>query len=72
MKSVVHKIQTEEFPRIRVGIGNPQYKNDLLNFILTKISDEDYKVLEEAIKNAAKSIEEILKNGIDIAMNKYN
>ena len=72
MKSVVHKIQTEEFPRIRVGIGNPQYKNDLLNFILTKIPDEDYKTLEEAIKNAANSIEEIIKNGIDIAMNKYN
>ena len=72
MKSVVNELQTEEFPRIRVGIGNPEYKNDLLNYILTKIPDEDYKILETAISNSADAIEEILKNGIDSAMNKFN
>lgn len=72
MKSVVHEIQTENFARIRVGIGNPKYKNDLLNYILTRIPDEEYKVLEEATKNAAKAVNEIIKNGIDTAMNKFN
>ena len=72
MKSVVHEIQTENFARVRVGIGNPQYKNDLLNYILTRIPDEEYKVLEEATKNAAKAVNEIVKSGIDSAMNKYN
>lgn len=72
MKSVVHEIQTENFVRVRVGIGNPEYKNDLLNYILTRIPDEEYKVLEEATLNAAKAVAEIVKNGIDSAMNKYN
>ena len=72
MKSVVHEIQTEDFPRIRVGIGNPEYKNDLLNYILTKIPEEDYKILENSIERASDAIEEIIKNGIDSAMNKYN
>lgn len=72
MKSVVHEIQTEDFPRIRVGIGNPEYKNDLLNYILTKIPEEDYKILENSIERASNAIEEIIKNGIDSAMNKYN
>ena len=72
MKSVVHEIQTEDFLRIRIGIGNPEYKNDLLNFILTRIPNEEYKRLEEAQENAAKAIVEIIKNGIDTAMNKYN
>lgn len=72
MKSVVHEIQTENFARIRVGIGNPQYKGDLLNYILTRIPDEEYKLLEEATKNAAKAVNEIIKSGIDITMNKYN
>ena len=72
MKSVVSEIQTEAFPRIRVGIGNPEYKNDLLNYILTKIPDADYEILQKAISNATDSIEEIIRNGIDIAMNKYN
>lgn len=72
MKSVVHEIGTEDFARIRIGIGMPQYKNDLLNFILTKIPDEEYKVLETAIQKAAEAIGEIIKKGIDSAMNQYN
>ncbi len=72
MKSVVSEIETEDFYRIRIGIGNPTYKNDLLNFILNKIPDEEYKVLQEAQDSACKAITEILKNGIDSAMNKYN
>ena len=72
MKSVVQEIQTENFGRVRVGIGNPQYKNDLLNYILTRIPDEEYKMLQSATENAAKAVNEIIKNGIDSAMNKYN
>lgn len=72
MKSVVQEIKTENFPRIRVGIGNPIYKNDLLNFILTRIPDEEYRTLEKAQEKATKAIEEILNNGLDAAMNKYN
>ena len=72
MKSVVNEIQTEKFPRIRIGIGNPEYKNDLLNFILTRIPDEEYKVLQEAQEMVTNAIIEIVKNGIDSAMNKYN
>ena len=72
MKSIVHEIQTEEFPRIRVGIGNPEFKNDLINYILSKISDEDYKILETSIEQSVVAIEEILKSGINNAMNKYN
>lgn len=72
MKSVVNEIKSEDFCRIRIGIGNSEYKNDLLNYILTRIPDDEYKILEKAINNAASSIAEILKNGIDSAMNKYN
>lgn len=72
MKSVVSNLQTEDFPRIRIGIGEPTYKNDLLNFILTKIPSEEYKVLEKATENAANAIVDIISNGIDTAMNKYN
>ena len=72
MKSVVCEIQSENFCRIRVGIGNPKYKDDLLNYILTRIPDEEYKILEEATENAAKAVNEIIKTGIDSAMNKYN
>jgi len=52
--------------------GKPDEEIDLKDFVLNKIEEEDRNILDIAIKNAAKAIEEILKNGIDIAMNKYN
>ena len=72
MKSVVNEIKSEDFCRIRIGIGNPEYKNDLLNYILTQIPDEEYKILEKSINNAAESVANIIKNGVDSAMNLYN
>jgi len=72
MKSVVHEIQTEDFPRIRIGIGNPEYKNDLLNYILTRIPDQEYELLQKAQAKATDAVSEIIKSGIDCAMNKYN
>ena len=72
MKSVISEIKTEDFPRIRIGIGNPEFKENLLNYILTRIPDEDYKILEGSIELASEAVSEILKNGVDTAMNKYN
>lgn len=52
--------------------GNPEKQRDLKDFILEKINKEERKIIDVAIDNATKGIEEILENGIDIAMNKYN
>ena len=71
MKSVINEIGTIEFPRIRVGTGQPQ-KEELVNYVLKKLSKDEKNVLEEGIEAASKSIIEIIKNGIDTAMNKYN
>ena len=72
MKSVVENLQTTDFGRIRVGIGQPEYKNDMINYVIGKVPEEEQKVLQEGVTKAAEAIEEILKNGIDIAMNKFN
>lgn len=72
MKSVIQELNTSEFTRIRVGIGQPDFKNDMINYVLGKIPEEEQKILQQGVKKAAKAVEEIIKNGIDIAMNKYN
>ncbi len=72
MKSVVHFLQTEDFVRVRVGIGKPKYSNDLINYVIGAIDEEDKEILEKGINKAADAVLEILKNGIDVAMNKYN
>lgn len=52
--------------------GQPKDEKDLKDFILEKINSEDRKILDKAVSNASKAIEEIVENGIDIAMNKFN
>ncbi len=52
--------------------GKPSEDIDLKDFVLDKISDKNRKVLDEAIKKAVIAVEEIIENGIDIAMNKFN
>lgn len=72
MKSVVQEINTDEFPRIRIGIGTPEYKNDMVNYVIGNISDDEYKILEGGVNKATEAIPAILKYGIDKAMNQYN
>lgn len=72
MKSVIENLKTTDFPRIRVGIGQPEYKNDMINYVIGKISEEEQKTLHDGVKKAADAVEEIIKNGIDTAMNKFN
>ena len=72
MKSVIQELGTTDFIRIRVGIGQPEFKTDMINYVIGKVPEEEQKVLQEGTKKAAEAVEEILKNGIDIAMNKFN
>ena len=72
MKSVIQEIGTEEFVRIRIGIGKPEFDGDMINHVLQKVQQEEYQKLEEGIQQAAEAVDSILQNGIDHAMNKFN
>ena len=72
MRSVTEKLDTEDFIRVRIGIGTPENKEDMINYVIGAIPRREKEILEEATKKAAKSVIEVLENGIDIAMNKYN
>jgi len=72
MKSVVENLQTEEFARVRVGIGAPENKEDLINYVIGPVSKKETQILDEATSKAADAVIEIIENGIDAAMNKYN
>lgn len=72
MKSVVHEINTQNFKRVRIGIGMPEDKEDLIEYVIGAIPEEDKEPLEKGIELAKEAVVEIIKNGIDIAMNKFN
>ncbi len=72
MKSVVHEILSDEFIRIRVGIGSPNDKSEMIEYVIGKLEDEEYNKLTMGIDKAEEAVVEILKNGIDKSMNKFN
>lgn len=72
MKSVVRNLSTEEFARVRVGIGKEDNNIDIINYVLGAISKEDKELLDNGIERAKNAVIDILKNDIDFAMNKYN
>lgn len=72
MKNIINHLSTNEFIRIRVGVGNKSPEWDLKDHVLSRFSDEEIKEMVKEIKRASDSIEKILLDGIDKAMNVYN
>ena len=72
MKSVVAELNSQDFPRIRVGIGKPEFDHDIINYVIGSIPEEEKQLLEQSAKKASETVVEFLKNGIDSAMNKFN
>lgn len=70
IQNIIDNLHTEEIKRIRIGIGKPTY--DTIDFVLSKPLKEERILIDEAINNAVESLKEILKNGFDSAMNKFN
>lgn len=72
MRSILYQLRSEEFPRIRIGIGKPEPPQDLVSFVLGRLSNDEQQVMDETIKKVALSVQEIIVNGIDMAMSKFN
>lgn len=72
MKSVIQHLNTQKFTRIRVGIGTPKNKEDSINYVIGAMSKEDEEKLDKATTIAKDAIIEIIKNGVEKAMNKFN
>lgn len=72
MKSVIENISTEEFARIRVGIGKPEDGEDMISYVIGAIKEEDKEGLEKGVEKAFEAVVIALKENIDIAMNRLN
>ena len=72
MESIISHLHTEDFCRVRVGIGKPKFKDDMITHVIGYIPDEELELLRKGVNSAKEAVIEILKNNIDSAMNKYN
>lgn len=72
MRSVVQHLGTENFARLRVGIGKPEDNTDLIEYVIGYVSQEDRELLEKGVNLAVEAVDTIITENIDTAMNKYN
>ena len=72
IKNIIAHLGTQEFPRIKVGVGDKPKKMDLADYVLSRFSKEDRAAMEDAVKEAAKAVEVMITEGMDIAMNQFN
>jgi PTH1 family peptidyl-tRNA hydrolase len=73
VKDLLEKLGTENFPRIRLGVSDEfREQTPTDEFVLANFSKEEEKALPEIIGRAAEAVREIVTNGLDVAMNKYN
>ncbi|NME82344.1 aminoacyl-tRNA hydrolase [Clostridium sp. SM-530-WT-3G] len=70
IKSIIAHLGTDVFPRIKVGVGQPDV--DLVNYVLGKFSDKEMEVLSESIDASTKAVGEMIKDDVKTAMNKFN
>ena len=73
LKDIFQLLGTDDIMRVKIGVGaKPHPDYDLADWVLGKFPKEDEENLNTALENSVRAIEEIIKRGIDSAMNKYS
>jgi PTH1 family peptidyl-tRNA hydrolase len=72
MRSIVAQLGTTEFPRLRIGIGQPPEKMDAADYVLSRFTPEEEAVLPDVLARVADAVEVVLRDGLITAMNRYN
>lgn len=72
MKSIIKCLGSQDFPRVRIGVSRPDPNRDLADFVLSRVSKYQAEDMKSGLEKAVKTVEEIIRTDIDMAMNKYN
>lgn len=72
MKSVIYQLQSDEFPRIRIGVGKAPEGWDLADYVLSRFNADETGAIRESIERAADAAAAIVSSGVSAAMNQYN
>lgn len=72
IKNVITHLGTEKFNRVRVGIGPVKEHFDIVDFVLLKWDKDEFSAMKAMFDKASDAVIDIIKNGVDHAMNNYN
>jgi len=73
LKNIISQLGTEAFPRVKIGVGRPpDGREDVIDWVINPIKGTEYDLLVKTAAAAVDALEEIIANGVDSAMNKFN
>jgi PTH1 family peptidyl-tRNA hydrolase len=72
LADIIRRLGTEEFPRLRIGIGAPPDGCDATDYVLSKFTREELPEIEKAVERAADAVAVWAREGIEQCMNQYN
>ncbi len=72
LRSIIQSLKTEDFPRLRIGIGRPLKEMGLEDYVLEEFVPSEWELMELIIQKVTLAIETFLTEGMDEAMQKYN
>ena len=72
LRSIISHVRTEEFPRLRVGVGSEGMPEDLTEYVLGKLSEEEMDELPSLVERCCRAAETVVLKGIEQAMNEFN
>ena len=72
LKDIIKRLRSEEFSRLRLGIGPVPDAWDPADFVLGRFGPSDRTIIDETINQAAEAVERWIKDGIAAAMNEFN
>ena len=72
MKSIIQRLGSNQFPRLRVGVGRPPGRMDPAAYVLQDFSDDEEAIMVQVRDRAVQALETWLESGIDAAMNAFN
>lgn len=72
LRDVIEKLGTDEYPRLRVGVGRPPGKTDAAAYVLSRFADDERTEIDLAVQDAADACERWLADGLEAAMNQAN
>ena len=72
LKSIIYRTGSEEFVRIRIGVGKQHDGADQIEYVLSRITGRDRQMIEDAFKDVAEAVALIIQGNVDEAMNRFN
>jgi peptidyl-tRNA hydrolase, PTH1 family len=72
LRSIVDHLHTQDFQRVRIGVGKPVSKEHGADHVLNRFGKRDRAEVDVTVEQAADAVEAIARDGIDAAMNQFN